>query len=44
MASKELRQKLVKTAKSYMGAKRGSKEHRFLMANDIMGIFNKAGI
>ena len=28
---KELRQKLVKTAKSYMGAKRGGKEHRFLM-------------
>lgn len=28
---KELRQKLVKIAKSYMGAKRGSKDHRFLM-------------
>ena len=29
--------------KSYMGKSVG-KEHRFLMANDIMGIFNKAGI
>ena len=43
MATKELRQKLVKIAKSYMGKSVG-KEHRLLMANDIMGIFNKAGI